>query len=205
MRRFLAAFVLLVSTLTAAPWAPSSDRMPPSWEPHRSDSTGTGIPGGIPSRSGGTLRNVVTSYSADNTGATDASGAIGLAGELALDRNGKFLGLRAFIRKQINNIFLRFVYEIEKFNGIAELLDLVQVPIHLQAEEVDWVARTTGVTAPHLVGHASGDTVVLRCCTSATWRSTTTRSTLPCATFRSSATLRPLAALPCSARTTTGS
>ncbi|KAA8578193.1 hypothetical protein FQN60_002444 [Etheostoma spectabile] len=30
---------------------------------------------------------------------------------------GKFLGLRAFIRKQINNIFLRFVYETEHFNG----------------------------------------------------------------------------------------
>lgn len=38
---------------------------------------------------------------------------------------GKFLGLRAFIRKQINNIFLRFVYEIEKFNGIAELLEIL--------------------------------------------------------------------------------
>jgi serine/threonine-protein phosphatase 2A regulatory subunit B' len=38
---------------------------------------------------------------------------------------GKFLGLRAFIRKQINNIFLRFVYEMEKFNGIAELLEIL--------------------------------------------------------------------------------
>jgi serine/threonine-protein phosphatase 2A regulatory subunit B' len=38
---------------------------------------------------------------------------------------GKFLGLRAFIRKQINNIFLRFVYEVEKFNGIAELLEIL--------------------------------------------------------------------------------
>lgn len=38
---------------------------------------------------------------------------------------GKFLGLRAFIRKQINNIFLRFVYEEEKFNGIAELLEIL--------------------------------------------------------------------------------
>ncbi|RNA34158.1 serine threonine- phosphatase 2A 56 kDa regulatory subunit alpha isoform [Brachionus plicatilis] len=38
---------------------------------------------------------------------------------------GKFLGLRAFIRKQINNIFLRFIYEVEKFNGIAELLEIL--------------------------------------------------------------------------------
>uniref|UniRef100_A0A8I3MS02 Serine/threonine-protein phosphatase 2A 56 kDa regulatory subunit n=2 Tax=Canis lupus familiaris TaxID=9615 RepID=A0A8I3MS02_CANLF len=38
---------------------------------------------------------------------------------------GKFLGLRAFIRKQINNIFLRFIYETEHFNGVAELLEIL--------------------------------------------------------------------------------
>uniref|UniRef100_A0A8C9VH80 Serine/threonine protein phosphatase 2A regulatory subunit n=1 Tax=Scleropages formosus TaxID=113540 RepID=A0A8C9VH80_SCLFO len=38
---------------------------------------------------------------------------------------GKFLGLRAFIRKQINNIFLRFVYETEHFSGVAELLEIL--------------------------------------------------------------------------------
>ncbi|XP_041094020.1 serine/threonine-protein phosphatase 2A 56 kDa regulatory subunit beta isoform [Polyodon spathula] len=38
---------------------------------------------------------------------------------------GKFLGLRAYIRKQINNIFLRFIYETEHFNGIAELLEIL--------------------------------------------------------------------------------
>uniref|UniRef100_A0A3B3Z8X5 Serine/threonine protein phosphatase 2A regulatory subunit n=1 Tax=Periophthalmus magnuspinnatus TaxID=409849 RepID=A0A3B3Z8X5_9GOBI len=38
---------------------------------------------------------------------------------------GKFLGLRAFIRKQINNIFLRFIYESERFNGVAELLEIL--------------------------------------------------------------------------------
>ncbi|GIY11717.1 hypothetical protein CEXT_8801 [Caerostris extrusa] len=38
---------------------------------------------------------------------------------------GKFLGLRAFIRKQINNIFLRFIYETEHFNGIGELLEIL--------------------------------------------------------------------------------
>ena len=38
---------------------------------------------------------------------------------------GKFLGLRAFIRKQINNIFLRYTFEIEKFFGIAELLEIL--------------------------------------------------------------------------------
>lgn len=38
---------------------------------------------------------------------------------------GKFLGLRAFIRKQINNIFLRFIYETEQFNGVGELLEIL--------------------------------------------------------------------------------
>ncbi|XP_044746417.1 serine/threonine-protein phosphatase 2A 56 kDa regulatory subunit gamma isoform-like isoform X2 [Coccinella septempunctata] len=38
---------------------------------------------------------------------------------------GKFLGLRAFIRKQINNIFYRFIYETEHHNGIAELLEIL--------------------------------------------------------------------------------
>jgi len=38
---------------------------------------------------------------------------------------GKFLGLRAFIRKQINNIFYSFIYETERHNGVAELLEIL--------------------------------------------------------------------------------
>ncbi|XP_022248077.1 serine/threonine-protein phosphatase 2A 56 kDa regulatory subunit gamma isoform-like isoform X1 [Limulus polyphemus] len=38
---------------------------------------------------------------------------------------GKFLGLRAYIRKQINNIFYRFIYETERHNGVAELLEIL--------------------------------------------------------------------------------
>ncbi|XP_045153110.1 serine/threonine-protein phosphatase 2A 56 kDa regulatory subunit beta isoform [Echinops telfairi] len=38
---------------------------------------------------------------------------------------GKFLGLRAYIRKQCNHIFLRFIYELEHFNGVAELLEIL--------------------------------------------------------------------------------
>ncbi|KAI9310582.1 serine/threonine-protein phosphatase 2A regulatory subunit delta isoform [Dichotomocladium elegans] len=38
---------------------------------------------------------------------------------------GKFLGLRAFIRRAISNIFFQFIYETEKFNGIAELLEIM--------------------------------------------------------------------------------
>ncbi|ODQ64493.1 protein phosphatase 2A regulatory B subunit [Nadsonia fulvescens var. elongata DSM 6958] len=38
---------------------------------------------------------------------------------------GKFLNLRAFIRRSINNVFFRFIYETERFNGIAELLEIL--------------------------------------------------------------------------------
>ncbi|CAF0726952.1 unnamed protein product [Rotaria sordida] len=38
---------------------------------------------------------------------------------------GKFLGLRAYIRKQINNIFYKFIYETERHNGVAELLEIL--------------------------------------------------------------------------------
>ncbi|XP_016400360.1 serine/threonine-protein phosphatase 2A 56 kDa regulatory subunit alpha isoform-like [Sinocyclocheilus rhinocerous] len=38
---------------------------------------------------------------------------------------GKFLGLRGCVRKQINNIFLRFIYETEHFNGVAEFLEIL--------------------------------------------------------------------------------
>ncbi|KAI8801527.1 phosphatase 2A regulatory B subunit-domain-containing protein [Cladochytrium replicatum] len=38
---------------------------------------------------------------------------------------GKFLNLRAFIRRSINNVFFLFVYEVERHNGIAELLEIL--------------------------------------------------------------------------------
>jgi len=38
---------------------------------------------------------------------------------------GKFMPYRAFIRKSINNIFFRFIYETERHNGIAELLEIL--------------------------------------------------------------------------------
>jgi glyoxylase-like metal-dependent hydrolase (beta-lactamase superfamily II) len=45
-------------------------------------------------------------------------------------------------------------HEIE---GIAELLEVNDVPVHVQAEEVPWVERVTGVAAASLVAHGSGD------------------------------------------------
>ncbi|TIA92169.1 hypothetical protein E3P99_00763 [Wallemia hederae] len=38
---------------------------------------------------------------------------------------GKFLNLRAFIRRSINNVFFHFIYETERHNGIAELLEIL--------------------------------------------------------------------------------
>ena len=48
-----------------------------------------------------------------------------------------------------------------EITGIAELLDLVSVPIHVQADETEWIAKTTRVGAEDLVGHQSGDTVMV--------------------------------------------
>lgn len=45
--------------------------------------------------------------------------------------------------------------------GLRELLDRVPVPVHVQADEVPWVERATGVGAEHLVAHSSGDTVMV--------------------------------------------
>ena len=45
--------------------------------------------------------------------------------------------------------------------GIAELLDHVDCPIHVQHDEVEWITKTTKVTADHLVGHDSGDVLTV--------------------------------------------
>lgn len=41
--------------------------------------------------------------------------------------------------------------------GIADLLQLIDVPIHVQRAETPWVTRTTGVAVDHLVQHDAGD------------------------------------------------
>jgi glyoxylase-like metal-dependent hydrolase (beta-lactamase superfamily II) len=46
-------------------------------------------------------------------------------------------------------------YTIE---GIASMLSHLDVPVHVQADEAPWIARTTGVDA-ELVRHGAGDTV----------------------------------------------
>lgn len=46
-------------------------------------------------------------------------------------------------------------------DGLTGLLDRVECPIHVQRDEVPWVARTTGVSENQLVGHDSGDVVTV--------------------------------------------
>ena len=43
--------------------------------------------------------------------------------------------------------------------GVAELLELASVPVHVQQDEADLVTKVTGVGDDHLVQHSSGDTV----------------------------------------------
>ena len=45
--------------------------------------------------------------------------------------------------------------------GIAELLDHVDCPIHVQNDEIEWVTKATRVTAGQLIGHDSGDVVAV--------------------------------------------
>lgn len=44
-------------------------------------------------------------------------------------------------------------------DGIATLLSKVDIPIHVQELEAQWIMRTTGVSANHLHQHQPGDTV----------------------------------------------
>jgi glyoxylase-like metal-dependent hydrolase (beta-lactamase superfamily II) len=43
--------------------------------------------------------------------------------------------------------------------GVTALLDVADVPIHVQRDEAPWVARATGVAADDLTAHESGDVV----------------------------------------------
>jgi glyoxylase-like metal-dependent hydrolase (beta-lactamase superfamily II) len=43
--------------------------------------------------------------------------------------------------------------------GIAKLLDLVDVPIHIQRDEMPWIERSTGIGGAQLVASTSGDRI----------------------------------------------
>jgi glyoxylase-like metal-dependent hydrolase (beta-lactamase superfamily II) len=46
-----------------------------------------------------------------------------------------------------------------KLEGVAELMERVEVPIHVQAAEADFVSKVTGLSEGALVKHQSGDKV----------------------------------------------
>ena len=43
--------------------------------------------------------------------------------------------------------------------GISSLLELHEIPIHIQKSEMEWVTKTTGVSAAHLTAHEGGEAV----------------------------------------------
>jgi len=49
-------------------------------------------------------------------------------------------------------------YRIE---GISRLLEVADVPIHVNRNEQPWVERTTGVSASNLVAHEGGDSITV--------------------------------------------
>jgi glyoxylase-like metal-dependent hydrolase (beta-lactamase superfamily II) len=49
-------------------------------------------------------------------------------------------------------------YQIE---GIAKLLELGDVPIHVNRHEKPWVEKTTGVSGDNLVAHEGGDSITV--------------------------------------------
>ena len=48
-----------------------------------------------------------------------------------------------------------------ELKGLAELLDRVSVPVHVNAHEADWVSRVTGISLGELTAHAHGDVVAV--------------------------------------------
>ena len=48
-----------------------------------------------------------------------------------------------------------------ELKGLAELLDRVQVPVHVNAHETDWVSKVTGIAASELTPHQHGDVVAV--------------------------------------------
>jgi hydroxyacylglutathione hydrolase len=45
--------------------------------------------------------------------------------------------------------------------GISSLLEVSEIPIHVQKSEVEWVSKTTGVSSSQLTAHESGDVITV--------------------------------------------
>jgi len=48
-----------------------------------------------------------------------------------------------------------------ELEGVAQLLERVQVPVHVQGDEAEYVRKVTGIGEADLVSHASGDKVAV--------------------------------------------
>ena len=49
----------------------------------------------------------------------------------------------------------------EHIEGVADLLELADVPVHVQKDELAWVAEMTGAPLSSLVGHYDDDVVLV--------------------------------------------
>lgn len=45
--------------------------------------------------------------------------------------------------------------------GVADLLGIIDVPVHVNENEVPWISRTTGISAEDMVAHSSGDSITV--------------------------------------------
>ena len=52
-----------------------------------------------------------------------------------------------------------FLFGPQHVAGVAELLDIVDVPVHVQEPEVPWLIERAGLSADQLVAHDDGDVV----------------------------------------------
>ena len=48
-----------------------------------------------------------------------------------------------------------------RIEGVTELLELTDMPVHVQADEAEWVTKVTELTAAQLTTHESGDAVMV--------------------------------------------
>lgn len=48
-----------------------------------------------------------------------------------------------------------------EITGVAELLELTEVPVHVQEAEIEWIEKTTPLTRSSLTAHRGGDTLMV--------------------------------------------
>lgn len=73
---------------------------------------------------------------------------------------GKFMVHRPFIRKAINNVFYRFIFETERHNGISELLEILGSIINGFALPLKEEHKVCGVACGWRVRCMAGSTVL---------------------------------------------